>query len=242
MSEPRPSLGGMDVILIPGFWLDANSWSEVTPALEGAGHRLHAVTLPGLESVDAPRAGIGFDDHVDAVLRLVDGIDAPVVLVGHSGGGTVAQAVSDRRPDRVARVIYVDAAPMSDGDCINDQLPVVGDEIPLPEWGMFGEGMLADLDDAHRRRFRDRSIPQPVAVASDPLRLTDERRRDVPTTIVTCEYPSSQLKEWVAQGAPFVSELAAMRNVDYVDLPTGHWPQFTRPAELGRAIAAAIAR
>ena len=242
MSEARPSLAGMDVILIPGFWLDANSWIEVTPALESAGHRLHAVTLPGLESVDAPRAGIGFDDHVDAVLRLVDGIDAPVVLVGHSGGGTVAQAVSDRRPDRVARVIYVDAAPMSDGDCINDQLPVVGDEIPLPEWSVFGDGMLTDLDDEHRRRFRERSIPEPAAVASDPLRLTDERRRDVPTTIVTSEYPASQLQEWVAGGAPFVRELAAMRSVDYVDLPTGHWPQFTRPAELGRILVDEIAR
>jgi pimeloyl-ACP methyl ester carboxylesterase len=233
----------MDVILIPGFWLDASSWNEVTPALEAAGHRLHAVTLPGLEAVDAPREGIGLDDHVDAVLRIVDGLDgAPVVLVGHSGGGTVAQAVSDRRPERIARVIYVDAAPMSDGDCINDELPVVGDEIPLPEWSVFGEGMLADLDDELRRRFRERSIPVPAAVASDPLRLGDERRRDVPTTIVTCEYPAAQLTEWVAGGAPFVRELAAMRDLDYVDLPTGHWPQFTRPAELGRVLIDAIAR
>jgi pimeloyl-ACP methyl ester carboxylesterase len=232
----------MDVILIPGFWLDASSWSEVTPALEAAGHRLHAVTLPGLESVDAPRIGIGLDDHVGEVLRLVDGIHDPVVLVGHSGGGTVAQAVSDRRPGRVARVVYVDAAPMSDGDSINDRLPVVGDEIPLPEWSVFGEGMLTDLDDEHRRRFRERSIPEPAAVASDPLRLTDERRRDVPTTIVTCEYPASQLREWVAGGEPYVRELAAMANVDYVDLPTGHWPQFTRPAELGRILVDAIGR
>jgi len=226
----------MDVILIPGFWLDASSWSEVTPALEEAGHRVHAVTLPGLEAPDAPRAGIGLADHVAAVTRLVDGVDGPVVLVGHSGGGTVAQAVADARPDRIARVVYVDAAPMGDGDAINDELPVVGDEIPLPEWSVFGEGMLADLDDDLRRRFRERAIPEPAGVATDPLRLTDERRLDVPTTVITCEYPSAQIQEWIAGGAPFVRELAAMRQVDYVDLPTGHWPQFTRPAELGRIL------
>ncbi|MFE5671006.1 alpha/beta fold hydrolase [Agromyces sp. NPDC056523] len=232
----------MDVILIPGFWLDASSWSEVTPTLEAAGHRLHAVTPPGLESVDAPRAGIGLDDHVEAVVRLVDGIEGPVVLVGHSGGGTVAQAVSDRRPDRIARVVYVDAAPMSDGDSINDSLPVVGDEIPLPDWSVFGDGMLADLDDEARRRFRERSIPEPAAVATDPLRLTDDRRRDVPSTIITCEYPSAQLREWMAQGAPFIREVAAMRDLEIVDLPTGHWPQFSRPVELGRLLVEAAAR
>jgi pimeloyl-ACP methyl ester carboxylesterase len=232
----------MDVILIPGFWLDASSWNEVTPTLEAAGHRVHAVTLPGLESADAPRAGIGLDDHVEAVVRLVDGLDGPVVLVGHSGGGTVAQAVTDRRPDRVARAVYVDAAPMNDGDPINDELPVVGDEIPLPEWSMFGDGMLADLDDEHRRRFRARAVPHPAAVASDPLQLADDRRRDVPTTVVTCEYPASQLREWVGQGVPFVAELAAMRDLEYIDLPTGHWPQFTRPAELGRILVETVGR
>ena len=132
MSAEADSVVLMDVILIPGFWLDASSWSEVTPDLEAAGHRLHPVTLPGLESVDAKRAGLGLDDHVEAVVRLVDGIGGPVVLVGHSGGGTVAQAVSDLRPDRIARIIYVDAAPMGDGSPINDSLPVVGDEIRKP--------------------------------------------------------------------------------------------------------------
>ena len=71
----------MDVILIPGFRLDASSWQGVTPVIEEAGHRVHPVTLPGLESVDADRSGIGLRDHIDAVVRLVDRFDEPVVLV-----------------------------------------------------------------------------------------------------------------------------------------------------------------
>lgn len=231
----------MDVILIPGFWLDASSWNEVTPELEAAGHRVHAVTLPGLESADAPRAGIGLEDHIAAVVGLLDGIDGPVAIVGHSGGGAVAQGVVDRRPDRVARLVFVDAAPIADGDCVNDELPVVGDEIPLPDWSVFEAADLVDLDDALRDRFRSRALPHPAAAASDPLRLHDERRHDVPTTVVCCEFPSSQVHEWIAAGVPFVRELAAHRDVDYVDLPTGHWPQFTRPAELGRVLADALA-
>ena len=77
----------MDIILVPGFWLDASSWEEVTPPLTAAGHQVHPLTLPGLESADAPRAGIGLRTHIDAVVATIDAFEAPVVLVGHSGGG-----------------------------------------------------------------------------------------------------------------------------------------------------------
>jgi hypothetical protein len=52
------SIGVVDVILIPGFWLNAASWDGVVPALEAAGHRVRALTLPGLASIDDDRAGI----------------------------------------------------------------------------------------------------------------------------------------------------------------------------------------
>jgi pimeloyl-ACP methyl ester carboxylesterase len=232
----------MNIILIPGFWLDGSSWDEVAPALERAGHKVRALTLPGLESPDAERRGIGLRDHVDAVVAAVDEADGPVVLVGHSGGGAIAHAVADTRPDRVARVVYVDAGPLGEGEAINDQLPVVDGEIPLPEWSEFGEEDLRDLDDALRETFRARAVPQPAAVAYDHQVLTDERRYDVPATVVACEYSSEQLREWVAQGHPYVAELAAMRDVEYIDLPTGHWPQFTKPVELGQAILGAVDR
>jgi pimeloyl-ACP methyl ester carboxylesterase len=242
MSAARRSVAAMDVILIPGFWLDASSWQAVTPALEQAGHRPHPVTLPGLESVDADRTGIGLADHVDAVVRQVEALPGPVALVGHSGGGAIAQGVADRLPERIARVVFVDAGPIADGDCVNDELPVVGDEIPLPDWSVFEDADLTDLDDELRSRFRERAVPEPARVASDPLRLSNDRRHDVPVTIIACEFPSSLIGEWLAAGKPWVRELAQAKHVDYLDLPTGHWPQFTRPAELGRALVEALAR
>jgi hypothetical protein len=50
----------MDIILIPGLWLDGASWSRVIPLLEKAGHRAHPVTLPGMES---PGTGPGSPDR-----------------------------------------------------------------------------------------------------------------------------------------------------------------------------------
>src|SRR5258705_10146899 len=127
----------MDVILIPGLWLDGSSWDEVVPALNQAGHRTHALTLPGMESKDADRSEVTLRDHVDAVVEVIDSVDpadGTVVLVGHSGGGAIAHAALDARPDRVARVVYVDSWPTGAGGFINGDLPADDGEVPLPDW------------------------------------------------------------------------------------------------------------
>ncbi|HEU5472530.1 MAG TPA: alpha/beta hydrolase [Actinophytocola sp.] len=233
----------MEIILIAGFWLDGSSWDDVVPVLEAAGHRTHALTLPGMESPDADRAGVTLRDHVDAVVGVLDGLDpaaGKVVLVGHSGGVAVAHAATDARPGRVARVVCVDAIPTGDGDAVNPDLPVENGEVPLPDWSVFDHEDLIDLDDKLRAAFRARAVPTPARVASDPQRLSDERRYDVPVTVIACAFPGAQLGEWIAADLPFARELAKIRDVSHVDLPTGHWPQFTRPDDLGRAIVRAI--
>jgi pimeloyl-ACP methyl ester carboxylesterase len=210
--------------------------------LEQAGHRAHPVTLPGMESRQADRSGITLRDHAAAVAGLIDSL-APagqVVLVGHSGGGSVAHAAVDARPGRVARAIYVDSWPVGEGGIINDELPVVDGEIPLPDWSLFEPEDLVDLDDGLRAAFRERAIPSPARVATDPQRLRDERRYEVPVTIIACEFTSATIREWLAGGQPALRELGKIRDVGYLDLPTGHWPQFTRPTELGQAIVASI--
>jgi pimeloyl-ACP methyl ester carboxylesterase len=233
----------MDIILIPGFWLDGSSWDDVVPALKQAGHRTHALTLPGKESKDADRSEITLRDHVDAVVRVIDSLDpadGKVVLVGHSGGGAIAHAAADARPDRVARVVYVDSGPLGDGGLINDELPAENGEVPLPDWSLFEDEDLIDLDDNLRGAFRERAIPEPVHVTRDRQHLSDERRYDVPVTVIACEFPSEMLRKWIEEGHPGARELAKIRDVEYIDLPTGHWPQFTRPADLGRAILASV--
>jgi len=232
----------MDIVLVPGFWLDASSWDPVTPQLVEAGHRVHPLTLPGLESRDAPRAGIGLRDHIDFVAAQVDALDGDVVLVGHSGGGAVIHGVADVRPDRLARNVYVDSGPPAEGQAINEELPAHGDDIPLPPWDEFMEMDLVDLDEQLRADFIARAIPQPKRVATEGITLTDERRLEVPATVICCEFPSQVLRDAIEAGEPWVGELARVRDVEYVDLPTGHWPQFTKCVELGQLIVEALER
>jgi len=228
----------MDIILIPGLWLDGDSWSDVLPPLTAAGHTVHPLTLPGMESVDADRSAIGLRDHVDAVIAMVDELGGPVVLVGHSGGGAVIHAVVDARPDSITQAIYVDSQPIGNGGLINDELPVVGGEIPLPDWSVFEEPDLVDLTDELREHFRRVAIPSPKGVAFDRQVLSDERRYDVPITVICCEFHPDQLQGWIDAG--YADELKAIKNVETVYLPTGHWPQFTKPVALGETILAAL--
>ena len=232
----------MDIILVPGFWLDASSWEEVTPALEAAGHRTHPLTLPGKESAGASRAGITLQDHIDAVIEAVDRTPGKVVLVGHSGGGAIIHGVVDARPDKVERAVYVDSGPLGEGGVINDELRSEGEDVPLPRWEDFDDADLVDLDDGLRRAFRARAVPEPRGVAYGRQHLRDARRYDVPVTVIACEFPSAMLREWIAAGNLYVAELGRVRDVEFVDLPTGHWPQFTKPDQLARAILAAVDR
>jgi pimeloyl-ACP methyl ester carboxylesterase len=231
------------IILVPGLWLDASSWSEVTPALEAAGHDVRPLTLPGLQSRATDRSAIGLADHVAAVVDEVDRADEPVVLVGHSGGGTVVHGAVDRRPDRVARAVYVDSGPLPDGVATNPALPVVDDEVPLPEWGFFREDggrVLDDFGDEQLEAFRARTIPSPVGAAQDQQVLSDERRFAVPITMISTTFTRQEVEGAIAAGVPYFAEVPHIEDVTIVELPTGHWPQFTKPAELADAILAAV--
>ena len=234
----------MHIVLIPGLWLDGSSWDRVTPVLEQAGHVPHPLTLPGLESTAADRSAVTLQDHIDAVVAAVDAVPAEegkVLVVGHSLGSALAFAAGDARPDRVAGTVFIGGFPAADGDPLGSFTAENG-EIPLPSWEDIGEDDLKDLDDAARADFRARAVPSPERVTTDPLHLTSDRRYDVPVTVICPEFSAGQLKAWIDAGEPSVQEFTKLRDVEYVDLPTGHWPQFSRPDDLGRAINDAAAK
>lgn len=227
----------MDVLLIPGFWLDATAWDPVVPAIEAAGHTPQPITLPGLVP---PDPSVGLRDQIDHVVELVDAAAGPVVLVGHSGGGAVAHGVVDARPDRIAKVVYVDSGPLGDGGLINDGFEAVDGMIPLPNRMVFDDETVADMDDALWAAFEARALPIPEKVATERQVLSDPRRYDVPVTVITSEMSEATLRELMAADHPYVAELKAVKDFEIIELPTGHWPMFTRPDELARLVVAAL--
>ena len=229
----------MNIILIPGLWLDAASWGAVTPGLAEAGHRVDAVTLPGLGEPAAVSGEIGISDWVDAITARIDATDGPVVLVGHSGGGNVAWGAADRRPDRVARVVLVDTSVPFDGGIISEFETVDG-VVPFPGWDSFDEPDVADLDADTRAATAARALSVPARVPTDPIRLFDERRYAVPVTVLSGQFDEVEFRSFVAQWGPYAIEFEAIADTEIVRLGSGHWPQFSQPERLTRAIVEAL--
>ncbi len=230
----------MHIILVPGLWLDAASWHQVATVVENEGHRPHPLTLPGMHSTDADRSQVTLDDVVGAVVSEIDACDpadGAVLLVGHSAGAAVAHAALDARPERVARVVYVGGFAAADGHPIVAGFPTDGGDLLLPSWDDFDEADLRDLDAEARTAFRSRAIPSPASLTTEPVRLEDDRRYGVPATVVCTEFTAEMLQGWLERDLEPVRELARMRHVEYVAVPTGHWPQLTRPEELGLVLA-----
>jgi pimeloyl-ACP methyl ester carboxylesterase len=236
MSTPPP----VPVVLVPGFWLGAWAWDSLLEPLRAAGVDPRPVTLPGLEPDHPDRSTVTRADHVAAVRRAVESAPAGVVLVGHSGGAAVVGEVVDAVPDRVRRAVYVDGGPLTDGAVLAPTLPADVAEIPLPSWEeLEADGTsAAGMDDAVRAAVRQRAVPHPARVATTPVRVRDPRRFEVPVTVICTSLPSAVLRTMANPGPPLHTDLGQM-DVTYLDLPTGHWPMFSRPRELAELIAQA---
>ncbi|HEX6345821.1 alpha/beta hydrolase [Umezawaea sp.] len=222
----------MDVLLIGGLWLDGSAWDEVVPALEALGHRPVPLTLPGQGD---GAASATLDDQVAAVLAAVDAAEGKPVVVGHSAASTLAWLAADARPDGVAKVVMIGGFPTSDGKPYADFFDLVDGAMPFPGWDPFEGPDAADLDERARHALASAAIPVPAGVAKGLVRLTDERRFDVPVVLVCPEFGPDQARGWIASGD--VPELAAAKHVELVDIDSGHWPMITKPVELARILA-----
>jgi pimeloyl-ACP methyl ester carboxylesterase len=222
------------IILVPGFWLGAWAWDEVAQTLRADGHDVRAITLPGLESAEADRSRVTFRDHVDAIVDALEAARDPVVLVVHSATGFSGYAASDRVPQRIAAMVYVDSAPGK-----GQQEPgLEGVEKPMIWEEIKAEESLDGLSEEQLETFRQRAVPEPAGVLCESVDLTNDARRDIPSTIICTSYTAEQYQTYAREHPDwaFLAGVPELRNVTWVDLPTSHWPMWSRPRELAQLI------
>ena len=221
------------IVLVPGFWLGAWAWDEVAGALRADGHDVTAITLPGLESADADRSSITLSDHIDAICAAVEAAGPQVVLAVHSASGFSGYAASDRIPERIAAMVYVDSAP-GKGALAPD---FTDTEKPLPpQQELESEENFDGLSAEQIETFRRRAVPVPGGVLRERVELTNDARLDVPTTMICTGFTSQVYQDAVKEGPAWLGGLTEVRDVTWIDLPTSHWPMWSRPKELAGII------
>ena len=225
------------IILVPGFWLGAWAWDEVASALRADGHDVTALPLPGLDSADADRSSVTFADHVEAICSAVKAAGRPAVVAVHSGAGASGYAASDRVPELIAAMVYVDSGPATAALDASFE----GVESPLNWEELSAEENLDGLSEQQLETFRQRAVPEPGGVLRGDPQLSNDARLDIPTTAIATGFTSDQYKDAIAQGQTWLGGFADLRNVTWVDLPTSHWPMWSRPDELA-AIIGDVAR
>lgn len=227
------------ILLIAGHWLGAWAWDDVLDHL-GPGHpRAVAMTLPGLDAHDPERANRTLDAQAEAILGVIAQQGGqPAVLVAHSGANAPVSLVLDRHPELVQRVVWVDSGPVATGSVFAPDLPGEVEELPLPPFDVLGQqASLEGLSAEALERFRSRAVPEPGPVLRQSVELINDARRTVRTTLVCCSIPGAQVLELAHAGHPMFTEVAHLEHVHVIDLPTGHWPMWSRPRDLAEVIA-----
>jgi hypothetical protein len=155
------------------------------------------------------------------------------VLAVHSGAGAPGYAVTDRIPELIAAMVYVDTGPAK--GALDPGFDAV--ELPLPSLEeLAAEENLDGLTDAQLESFQRRAVPEPGVALREAAELTNDARLDVPSTVICTGFTSEQYKDAVKEGHAFVAGLAELRDIAWIDLPTSHWPMWSRPRELAEII------
>jgi pimeloyl-ACP methyl ester carboxylesterase len=156
----------------------------------------------------------------------------------HSGTGGAGYAASDRLPDRIAAMVYVDSGPAT--GALEPEFEGVEKALPSPE-ELAEEENLEGLTQEQLERFRREAVPEPAGVIREAPQLSNEARLDVPTIAICTAFSSDEYQAAVKEGYAWLGGYADLHDITWIDLPTGHWPMWSRPQDLARIIGEAAA-
>ena len=231
-------------VLVHGAWHGGWCWEKIAPLLEARGHRVLAPDLPGHGADQTPLSEVSLDAYTTRVCDVIAAAQEPVVLVGHSMGGTVITSVAERIPERLRTLVYLTAFLLGDGEAlfsaagadtgsllIGNLTPSDGGASITVKPEAVIPAFFAECTQADAQRARERLTPQPTQPMTAPVKWTAARAGRVPRVYIAClrdRAISLSFQERMYTARPCAKVLT---------LDTDHSPFYSAPAALSGHLA-----
>lgn len=223
--EPPRTPQAPVMLIVHGAWGGAWQFSKIDPPLRAQGFDVRRVTLTGLgERSHLAAQEIGLETHIQDVVNVIlfENLH-DVILVGHSYGGMVITGVADRVPDRIARLVYLDAFLPEDGDSVMSLRKPGG----LPIEKMAKDGFLIPGWVKPDKPY-PKDVPHPVKTFTDAISLKNPAAKKIPGTYILTVDPSKKPED-----DDFYPQSVRARNRGWpvLTMEADHNPQWRKPAE-----------
>lgn len=223
-------------LICHGAWSAGWAWKRVRPLLRAAGHEVFTPTYTGVgERAHHASPSVDLETHIADVLAVVEFEDLrDIVVVGHSYGGMVATGVSDRVPDRVAQLVYLDAFVPGNGQSLLDlrgPTPRPAASSQDQDWLIPPNPTPPDTPAADLAWITPRRRPQPVKTFTQPLRLRGTQPPSFPRSYIYCtrKTPDDTFLQ-------FSKRFKADPGWRYFEIDASHSPNVTAPDALAKLL------
>ncbi len=231
-------------VIAHGAWSAGWAWKKMHPLMQALGHTLITPTYTGLgERSHLAHAGIDLHTHITDILNVLEWEDLhDVILIGHSYGGMVATGVADRAPERIAQLVYLDAAVPRHGDSmlslqseesrhrVQEGVRTLGDGWRIPANPLPPDTRPEDVAWCMPRR-----VMQPLQTWEQPIELTGAVDR-LPRSYIYCLKPGPG--DLFRQ---FADRTRGEAGWTYFEMDASHNPHITVPQELAMVLHALTA-
>ena len=232
-------------VLVHGASHGSWCWDKVVPLLAAQGHEAIAVDLPGntYGEFDIPVGEVTLQSYADHVCKVLDELDEPVVLVGHSLGGLTITQSAECRPDKVSTLVYLTALLLEDGQAMRPTESrdpgAVMSALERDSWTVSEDlATIVFNEDTLRKRFyndctdddfawaKTMLVPQPSGPLMDTISTTLGKYGTVNKVYIECVLDGalSLLYQREMQANVFCERIITMN--------TGHSPFLSAPKEL----------
>lgn len=215
-------------VIVHGAWGGAWQFKNTADELVKMGNKVYRPTLTGLgERYHLADSTIGLQTHVDDIINtiLFENL-SDIVLVGHSYGGMIITAVADSLPDRIRKLIYLDAILPEDQESVLQLMTKSDGKDGLRKF--VKDGFIIPFWAKDEHKF-PRDVPHPVRTMTDKIKLSNRKRQHIPSTYVLTYELGTQLEE--DDFYPFFKR-AKQRNFKTIEFIGDHNPQIKKLKEL----------